>query len=142
MPPLQADGAHWLSGKFPSSSRQPRLLFVFTRDCGNCHRSHAFLNRMHEKYGNRIQIVGIHSPEFAWEKDIAKLRRYASEQKIQYPVYLDSDMKIWNALDNRYWPAFHIFDASGRKTHIFAGETHNDDNQARQIEAALRSIIP
>lgn len=140
LPRLASGAEKWLQGRPAAEINQPKLLFVFTRDCGNCHRSHAFLNTMQKKYGKKIQIIGVHSPEFIWEKNPEKLSAYAQGQGIEYPVYLDTDMKVWNALENQYWPAFHLFDRTGRRLHLFVGETHLDDNNARQIEAAIVSV--
>lgn len=141
LPLLEPRADKWLSGVNAAENGQPLLLFIFTRDCGNCHRSHAFLNSMQQKYGGKIRVVGIHSPEFAWEKDQAKLKAYAKSQGILYPVYLDSDMKIWVSLGNRYWPAFYLFNREGRHTATFVGETHPGDNNARQMEAAIKEVI-
>lgn len=143
-PNLETKPANWLNAP-PDKSKagtRPTLLFIFTRDCGNCHRSHTFLNGIQNKYGTKLQIIGIHTPEFAWEKDPDKLRSYASRNGIRYPVFLDAEMKVWNALENHYWPAFYLFDANGRHTATFIGETHQGDGNARQIEAAVRVLMP
>jgi thiol-disulfide isomerase/thioredoxin len=140
LPHLNKSPDLWLNKKIEIDYHKPTLLFVFTRDCGNCHRSHAFINRMYQKYGHAVNFVGIHSPEFAWEKDPAKLSAYLSRNQIQYPVYLDSNMVIWSILENRYWPAFHLFDRAGKPVKIFIGETHMTDANAVQIEQVLAQV--
>ena len=116
------------------------LVFFFTRDCGNCHRSHTFMNAMQARYGARVNFIAVHTPEFSSEKDVGKLRTYAERMGIRYPVYRDDEMKIWNALDNRYWPAFFLFDARGNHSATFVGETHPGDTNAQRIESALSRL--
>lgn len=139
-PSFSARAEYWLSGKLPRQSQGPTLLFIFTRDCGNCHRSHAFLNQVEKKFGKELQIIGIHTPEFSWEKDPVRLRAYAATNHIAYPIYLDSDMEVWRALENRYWPAFYLFDGDNRHVQTFIGETHAGDANARSIESAIIAL--
>lgn len=136
LPAFQMSG--WLNAPPALEPEKFTLLFVFTRDCGNCHRSHPFINAMQARYGNKVRFIGVHSPEFSWEKDIAKLRAYAERMAIRYPVYRDDDMRVWNALDNRYWPAFFLFDNRGKHVATFVGETHPGDGNAQRIEEALK----
>ena len=142
-PPLENAAANWLnvpSGKLPLTKGKSVLVFIFTRDCGNCHRSHAFVNSLREKYRDSIQIIGVHSPEFDWEKDVTRLAAYSAAQQIRYPIYLDPELKVWNALENRYWPAFFLFDKSGRHAGTFIGEIHAGDGSAVALEAALQKL--
>ncbi|MCB1200233.1 MAG: redoxin domain-containing protein [Leptospiraceae bacterium] len=130
----------WLNGKPSALTNKPLILFIFTRGCGNCHRSHEFFNEQFKKYGEKVQFIGVHSPEFEWEKDLSKLKEYLREQEIEYPVYLDTDFKIWVSLDNHFWPAFIFFDAQGRRKDTIIGETHSGDVNAQKIESRLQSF--
>jgi len=140
LPPLN-DADRWLTQAPHTGKGRPTLLFIFTRDCGNCQNSHTFMNQMHQKYGTKVYIIGIHSPEFAWEKDPAKLKVYAAKQNIRYPIYLDADMKIWNSLGNRYWPAYYLFDKKQKSVATFVGETHLNDRNGQQIESAIQTVL-
>jgi hypothetical protein len=95
---------------------------------------------MRAKYGNRIRFIGVHSPEFSWEKSETKLRNYTEKNGIIYPVYLDPELNIWRQLDNRYWPAFYLFDKSGGHIGTYIGETQPGDANARTIENALKNL--
>lgn len=128
---------NWLNTATAPAKGKSTLVFVFTRDCGNCHRSHTFMNTMQNRYGTKVNFIGVHSPEFSWEKDTEKLKAYTARMGIRYPVYRDDDMKVWNALDNRYWPAVFLFDARGNHVETFVGETHAGDANAQRLEAAL-----
>lgn len=98
------------------------------------------MNAMQARYGTQVNFIAVHSPEFASEKDVTKLRAYAARMGIRYPIYRDDGMKIWNALDNRYWPAFFLFDARGNLSATFVGETHPGDVNAQRIEQALSRL--
>ncbi|MFO1526039.1 MAG: redoxin family protein [Turneriella sp.] len=142
LPPLVTNGPVWLAGKAPAHlAGRPVVLFVFARDCGNCHRSHAAVNRLHAKFGDRVAFIGIHTPEFAWEKDPRKLLRYTAQNGIRYPIYLDNEMEIWHALNNRYWPAMYVFDATGKHQTTLIGEIHIGDETAVKVEVLLRSLM-
>jgi hypothetical protein len=67
-------------------------------------------------------VVGVHTPEFSFEKDLDNVRRAASEQQVDYPIAIDTDYAIWRAFDNEYWPALYLVDAQGRIRHHQFGE--------------------
>jgi hypothetical protein len=69
-----------------------------------------------------LVVIGVHSPEFAFEKDIDNVRRAAKEMRVDYPIAVDSDHAIWRALKNEYWPALYLVDAQGRIRHHQFGE--------------------
>ncbi len=77
----------------------------------------------------------------AREKVLASIREKVRGFKIDYPVMVDNDHAYWNAMGNRYWPAFYLIDRQGRIRALFAGETHAGDAQARDIEAQITALL-
>ncbi len=74
-------------------------------------------------------VIGVHAPEFAFEKDPANVRRAVADLKIAYPVALDNDYAIWQAFNNQYWPAHYFIDATGQiRAHHF-GEGNYDESE-------------
>src|SRR5262249_30820061 len=69
-----------------------------------------------------LVVVGVHTPEFSFEKDLANVRREVKEMQIGYPIAVDSDFGVWRAFRNNAWPAFYFIDAQGRIRHSHFGE--------------------
>src|SRR5262249_26877202 len=69
-----------------------------------------------------LVVVGVHTPEFTFEKDIDNVRVAVRDMRIQYPVAIDSDYRIWRAFENNYWPAIYFADVEGRLRHHWLGE--------------------
>src|SRR5438105_5987157 len=95
---------------------------VWTYTCINWLRTLPHVRGWAEKYKNHgLVVVGVHSPEFRFEKDVDNVRRAAKDMKIDFPIAIDNDYAIWRALDNHYWPALYVVDAQGRiRYHQFA----------------------
>ncbi len=75
-------------------------------------------------------VIGVHAPEFAFEKDAGNVRRAVADLKITYPVALDNDYAIWQAFNNQYWPAHYFIDASGRiRAHHFGEGNYEESEQ-------------
>jgi len=112
-PPLTMDG---LRGKVV-------LIDFWTYSCINCQRTFPFLRRWWDRYqADGLVIVGVHSPEFTFEKDVANVRRAVKDYGITWPVAVDSSMATWNAYNNQYWPAEYLIDAGGHVRHTNFGE--------------------
>ena len=71
----------------------------------------------------------------------ANIEKKVKEFDLKHPIMIDNDFSYWNALGNRYWPAFYLIDKQGRLRALYAGETHEGDPQARRIEADIRSLL-
>ena len=67
-------------------------------------------------------VIGVHAPEFAFEKNLDNVRRAVKDMRIDYPVAVDNDHAIWRAFRNQYWPALYFVDAQGRVRHHYFGE--------------------
>jgi thiol-disulfide isomerase/thioredoxin len=99
------------------------LVDFWTYTCINWLRTLAYVRAWAQKYdGHGLIVVGVHTPEFPFERDIDNVRQAAKEMAVEYPIALDSDYAIWQAFANRYWPAIYIADAQGRIRHHQFGE--------------------
>src|SRR3954464_10788903 len=88
------------------------LIDFWTYTCINWLRSVPYVRRWAEKYKDQgLVVIGVHTPEFRFEKDGDNVRRAVKDMKIDFPVALDTDYAIWRAFDNQYWPAVYIVDA-------------------------------
>ena len=139
LPPL--DGAVlWLNSP-PLTREQLKgkvvLIDFWTYSCINCIRSIPYVRAWHERYKDQgLVVIGVHSPEFAFEKDPANVRKAVADFGITYPVALDNNLAIWSAFNNRYWPAHYLTDAQGRIRYHHFGEGRTDDT-----EAAIRALL-
>jgi len=113
------------------------LVDFWTYSCINCLRTLPYVKAWYAKYRDHgLVILGVHSPEFAFEKDPANVQRAVSDLGVQYPVALDDDYAIWRAFDNHYWPADYLIDAQGRIRGHHFGEGDYD-----QTEHELRELL-
>lgn len=110
------------------------LIDFWTYSCINCQRTQPYLNAWYKKYEqDGLLIIGMHAPEFAFEKVKANVERAVKDAGIQYPVALDNDFATWRAYDNQFWPAKYLIDKNGqvRYTHFGEGE-YNETEEAIQ----------
>jgi len=108
------------------------LVDFWTYSCINCLRTLPYLRGWATKYEpHGLVVVGVHTPEFAFEKDLSNVRRAVQELRITYPVALDNNYAIWQAFNNQYWPAEYLIDADGRIRHHHFGE--GDYEQSERI---------
>ena len=116
MPPL-AGAAEWLNSEplGPTELRGHVVLVNFwTLTCINWLRQEPYLRGWSRAYrDDGLVVIGVHTPEFSFEHEIADVRRAAEDRGIDYPVAVDNDYVIWSAFDNHYWPALYFMDADG-----------------------------
>ncbi|WP_259311244.1 redoxin domain-containing protein [Capillimicrobium parvum] len=112
------------------------LLEFWTFACVNCQRTIPFLRRMHGQYQPGFAVVGVHSPEFAFERSVENVERAVREHGLEYPVGLDNDFVAWNAYENRYWPTMYLIDRAGRIRY-----THIGEGNYGHTEAAVRALL-
>lgn len=134
-PPLTREG---LRGKVV-------LVDIWTYTCINWVRTLPYVRGWAAKYKDQgLVVIGVHSPEFAFEKDLESVRRSAKEMRVDYPIAVDSDHAIWRAFDNQYWPALYLVDAKGRiRFHQFGeGEYERTERVIQQLleEAGARGV--
>jgi thiol-disulfide isomerase/thioredoxin len=136
------DGATgWLNSP-PLSPAELRgkvvLVDFWTYTCINWLRTLGYVRAWAEKYlEHGLVTVGVHTPEFPFERDVDNVRWAAGDMKVEYPIALDSDYAVWDAFANRYWPAVYIADAQGRIRHHQFGEGGYEECE-RVIQALLR----
>jgi thiol-disulfide isomerase/thioredoxin len=127
-PPLTAEG---LRGKVV-------LVDFWTYSWINCLRAIPYVRAWAEKYAPQgLVVIGVHAPEFAFEKSISNVRKAVADLKIGYPVAIDNDYAIWRAFKNEYWPAHYFIDAKGRIRHHHFGEDDYDGSE-RVIQQLLK----
>ena len=117
--------------------RKVVLIDFWTYSCVNCLRSLPYVRAWADKYKDRgLVVIGVHAPEFAFEKDVANVRAAVASLGITYPVAIDNNYAIWRAFQNQYWPAHYLADANGRiRSHHF-GEGDYDGTE-RDIQRLL-----
>src|SRR5499427_7111231 len=99
------------------------LIDFWTYTCINWLRTLPYIRAWAEKYKDKgLVVIGVHTPEFRFEKDIDNIRREVKALRVDYPVAVDSDYVIWHAFSNNYWPALYFVDARGRVRHHHFGE--------------------
>jgi thiol-disulfide isomerase/thioredoxin len=99
------------------------LVDFWTYTCINWLRQLPYVRAWAEKYQDQgLVVIGVHSPEFAFEKNVDNVRRAAKDMRVGYPIAIDSDHAIWRAFKNQYWPALYFVDARGRIRHHHFGE--------------------
>jgi thiol-disulfide isomerase/thioredoxin len=114
------------------------LVDFWTFACINCLHTLPYVKAWDEKYRSQgLVIIGVHSPEFAFEKVIRNVEKAVSDLGIKYPVAIDNDYKIWNAYENQYWPAFYLIDAQGRVRNYHFGEGKYQETE-QMIQALLK----
>jgi cytochrome c biogenesis protein CcdA/thiol-disulfide isomerase/thioredoxin len=133
LPPLTGAVA-WLNSPplTPQALRGKVVLIDFwTYSCINCLRALPYVNSWYERYRNQgLVVIGVHSPEFPFEKDPANVRRAVHDLGITYPVAVDSNYAIWQAFNNQYWPAHYFIDAQGRiRGHHFGEGDYGESEQ-------------
>ncbi|HYE76441.1 MAG TPA: redoxin domain-containing protein [bacterium] len=99
------------------------LVHFWTRGCYNCVNTIPYVNKWYGRFkDDPFVLIGVHTPEFAAEKDRAALEQFLEKHGIAYPVAMDNDMATWDSFRNRYWPADYLFDARGRLVYAHIGE--------------------
>jgi thiol-disulfide isomerase/thioredoxin len=113
------------------------LVDFWTYSCINCQRTIPYLNAWYKKYSDQgLEIVSIHTPEFAFEKVLSNVADGVKRFGVQYPVVLDNDYGTWNAFSNQYWPRDYLIDIDGFIVHDHAGEGDYDGTE-QSIQKAL-----
>jgi cytochrome c biogenesis protein CcdA/thiol-disulfide isomerase/thioredoxin len=114
------------------------LIDFWTYSCINCLRALPYVEGWAEKYKNAgLVVIGVHTPEFAFEKERSNVEKAVRGLKLTYPIAIDSDYKIWQAFNNEYWPAHYFIDGKGRIRHHHFGEGEYDESE-RVIRELLK----
>jgi cytochrome c biogenesis protein CcdA/thiol-disulfide isomerase/thioredoxin len=139
MPPL-AGATHWFnSPALTSEMLRGKVVLVdfWTYSCINCLRTLPYLKAWNEKYRDQgLVIIGVHTPEFAFEKDQQNVEQAIRDLGITYPVAMDNRFAIWNAYHNQYWPAHYLIDAQGQ-----IREQHFGEGAYRETEQMIQTLL-
>jgi thiol-disulfide isomerase/thioredoxin len=124
--PSLSGATEWLNSK-PLSAPELRgkvvLVEFWTYSCVNWRRTLPYVRAWAEKYKDRgLVVIGVHSPEFSFEKNVSNVRREAGNMGVDYPIAIDNDFAVWHAFGNEYWPALYFVDARGHIRHHQFGE--------------------
>lgn len=136
MPEFQGIEA-WLNSS-PLTQEELRgkvvMIDFWTYSCINCIRTLPYVTSWYDKYeDDGFVIIGVHTPEFAFEKERENVEEAIAEHGIRYPVAQDNDYDTWDAYNNRYWPAHYLFDAEGRLRYTHFGEGEYDKTESNIV---------
>ena len=133
-PELRGAGEWLNSDPFTLAERRGNVVLVdfWTYSCVNCLRTLPYLRSWHEKYaGSGLVVLGVHSPEFEFEKRLENLSAAVEQLSIEYPVVQDNDFTIWRAFDNQFWPAKYLIDGRGVIRYLRHGEGAYEETEDR-----------
>ena len=120
------------------------LYDIWTYSCVNCIRTLPYITAWDDRYSDQgLLIIGIHSPEFEFEKELKNVERAVEKYGIVYPVVLDNDMETWSAFENRYWPRKYIADHEGyiRYDHIGEGGYEESERVIQKLLAERSAAL-
>jgi thiol-disulfide isomerase/thioredoxin len=130
----------WLNSE-PLTMQQLRgkvvLVDFWTYTCINCINTLPYVKSWHQKYKDQgLVVVGVHTPEFPFERSTDNVKTAIKRFDIRYPVAQDNRYATWDAYNNRYWPAVYLIDKKGRVAY-----THFGEGQYAQTEAAIKALL-
>jgi cytochrome c biogenesis protein CcdA/thiol-disulfide isomerase/thioredoxin len=132
LPPLDGVGPWFNSPPLTREALRGKVVLIdfWTYSCINCLRAIPYVRAWHERYAkDGLVVIGVHAPEFAFERDPDNVRKAIADLGITYPVALDNKYKLWRAFDNRYWPAHYFIDAQGRVRYHHFGEGNYEKSE-------------
>ena len=143
--PSIAGATEWINSR-PLTNEQLRgkvvLIDFWTYSCINCIRTLPYLKAWDAKYRDKgLVIIGVHAPEFAFEKVPANVQQAVSQFELTYPIALDNNYAIWNAFHNHYWPAHYLVDANGVIRDEHFGEGDHEETE-KMIQTLLKEANP
>ncbi|MFA6604356.1 MAG: redoxin domain-containing protein, partial [Patescibacteria group bacterium] len=147
MPALDSAGPWLNSAPLAAADLAGRVVLIdfWTYSCINCLRTLPHLQAWHEAYGKTgLTIIGVHTPEFDFEKETINVQRAAERHGLTYPIVLDNDYVLWNRYRNRCWPAHYFIDAGGniRYRHFGEGDYAHSEEIIRTLLAEAGKIPP
>jgi cytochrome c biogenesis protein CcdA/thiol-disulfide isomerase/thioredoxin len=139
MPDLAGANVWINSAPLTAESLRGKVVVIdfWTYSCINCLRSLPYIEAWYSKYKDSgLVVIGVHTPEFPFEKDEANVRKAVKDLGIVYPVAMDNDYRIWRSFHNQFWPAHYFIDATGRVRYHHFGEGDYDES-----EGWIRSLL-
>jgi thiol-disulfide isomerase/thioredoxin len=145
--PSFAGAAEWLNSE-PLGPAEPEghvvLVNFWTLTCINWLRQEPYVRAWSQAYrDDGLIVIGVHTPEFAFEHDIDLVRHATEERAIDYPVAVDNDYEVWSAFDNHYWPALYFADSGGiiRDRHFGEGRYEQSERVIQQLLGVERELV-
>ena len=139
LPSLESASAWLNSPPLTNAGLRGKVVLIdfWTYTCINWLRTLPYLRAWAGKYRDHgLLVIGVHSPEFPFEKDVGNVRRAAASMKVDYPIAIDSEHALWRAFNNEFWPALYLADATGKIRHYHAGE-----GEYAQSEKAIQQLL-
>jgi cytochrome c biogenesis protein CcdA/thiol-disulfide isomerase/thioredoxin len=121
------------------------LIDFWTYSCINCIRTQPYLKQWYSTYKDSgLEIIGVHAPEFSFEKNPNNVRQAVKDAGLTYPIAMDNDLSTWAAYDNQYWPASYLIDRDGnvRRTHFGEGGYKEEEQAIRQLLTSNGTTLP
>src|SRR2546427_10315883 len=138
--PSLSGATEWLNSPPPTAAGlrgKVVLVDIWTYTCINWLRTLPYVRAWAAKYKDQgLVVIGVHSPEFPFEKDVENVRRAVKDMKVEYPIALDNYYAIWRGFNNEYWPALYFVDAQGHVRHHYFGE-----GEYEQSEVTLQQLL-
>jgi cytochrome c biogenesis protein CcdA/thiol-disulfide isomerase/thioredoxin len=139
LPPLDGLGPWFNSPPLTNAQLKGKVVLIdfWTYSCINCLRALPYVKAWDAKYRkDGLVVIGVHAPEFAFERDPANVAKAVRDLGVRYPVALDNQYKLWNALKNQYWPAHYFIDAQGRIRYF-----HHGEGEYAMSERVIRQLL-
>jgi len=139
LPPLDGIGPWINSAPLTREQLKGKVVVIdfWTYSCINCLRSIPHVRAWYDRYkDDGLVVIGVHAPEFAFEREFANVQKAVADLGIRYPVALDNDWKLWRALKNNYWPAHYFIDAQGRIRYY-----HHGEGSYEESERVIRQLL-
>jgi cytochrome c biogenesis protein CcdA/thiol-disulfide isomerase/thioredoxin len=132
LPPLSGIGP-WINS-LPLTREELKgkvvLIDFWTYSCINCLRSVPYVRAWYDRYkDDGLVVIGVHAPEFAFERELSNVQKAVTDLGIRYPVALDNEFNLWRGFNNRYWPAHYFIDAQGRVRYHHFGEGNYEKSE-------------
>ncbi len=138
--PEIADTGQWFNSPALSMSMlrgKVVLIHFWTLGCINCIHTLPKIQGYADKYEDKaFTVIGVHSPEFAYEKSIQNIQSSIRKNKLTYPIVTDNDFTTWNAYGNQYWPAIYLVDTQGRIRY-----THFGEGAYKETDDAIAALL-
>ncbi|AKK07213.1 cytochrome c biogenesis protein [Corynebacterium mustelae] len=121
----------------PHTSGKVSLVDFWAYACINCQRANEHITKLYDHYKDYgFEVIGVHAPEYAFERELANVKDAVVTQKINYPVVQDNDFVTWKNFNNRYWPARYLADHTGKLRQIHEGE-----GDYAETEMVIRQLL-
>lgn len=114
----------WLNGEVSRNQligRKPTLIHFWSVSCGLCKEAMPEVNAFRDQYKNELNVIAVHMPRSEKDMDLDEIKKVALQHDITQPIYIDNEMKLTDAFDNQYVPAYYVFDKDGQLRHFQAG---------------------